>query len=105
MPLTRDANETIRKRVQRDSAFRDGLLQDAIECMLNGEIDVGKTILRDFIKATVGFENLGQQLDKKPESLVRMFGPSGNPTIINFFQVISFLRQQEGLQFGLKLIR
>ena len=55
MPLTRDFKETIRDRVQRDPKFRKELLREGLEAMLSGEIAVAKTILRDYINATVGF--------------------------------------------------
>lgn len=43
----------------RDPEFRIGLLTEAIECVLNDEIDVAKVLLRDYVNATVGFEELG----------------------------------------------
>ena len=56
MPLTRDFRETIQARVQRDPAFREELLKEGVECLLSGEVEVGKAALRDFISATGGFE-------------------------------------------------
>ena len=35
--------------------------------------------MRDYIKATVGFEKLGEATGTQPKSLIRMFGPRGNP--------------------------
>ena len=55
MPLTRDFKETIRARVERDPKFRKELLREGIESMLAGDIAAAKTILRDYINATVGF--------------------------------------------------
>jgi len=37
-------------------------------------VDTGKAILRDYIKATVGFEKLSQATGTQPKSLIRMFG-------------------------------
>jgi DNA-binding phage protein len=42
-------------------------------------VDGGKAIPRDYIKATVGFEQLGAETGSSPKSLIRMFGPTGNP--------------------------
>ena len=56
MALTRDFKATVQARVQADPAFREALLREGIETMLRGEVDTGKAILRDYIKATVGFE-------------------------------------------------
>jgi hypothetical protein len=79
MALTRDFKETIQARVERDSAFREELLKEGVECLLSGDVDTGKAILRDYINATIGFEELGGLTDKSPKSLMRMFGPRGNP--------------------------
>ena len=56
MPLTRDFRETIQARVVRDPAFREELLKESVECLLSGEVEVGKAALRDFINETGGFE-------------------------------------------------
>ncbi len=79
MTLTRDFNETVRARARRDPAFRDGLLSQGVERLLAGEVDVGNIMLRDHIVATIGFEGLGSLTGRPPRSLVRMFGPRGNP--------------------------
>ncbi len=59
MALTRDFKQTIQARVKRDPAFRKALLREAIENFLSGDVESGKTVLRDFINATVGFTKLG----------------------------------------------
>jgi hypothetical protein len=41
--------------------------------MLAGDIDTGKSILRDYIKATVGFEKLGEAIGTQPKGLICMF--------------------------------
>ena len=49
MPLTRDVKETIRARIKRDPEFGEELLKEGIECLLAGEMDTGKILLRDYI--------------------------------------------------------
>ena len=97
MTLTRDFKETILARVQADPEFRDGLLKEAIESMRSGDVDAGKAILRDYIKATVGFKRLGADTGSSPKSLIRMFGPTGNPQARNLFAVIGHLQRQAGV--------
>lgn len=97
MALTRDFKETVLARVQADPKFRDALLKEGIETMLAGDVDAGKAILRDYIKATVGFEQLGAETGSSPKSLIRMFGPTGNPQARNLFTVISHLQRHAGL--------
>ena len=52
MALTRSFRETVKERAVRDPEFRIGLLTEAIECLLNYEIDVAKILLRDYVNAT-----------------------------------------------------
>src|SRR5437016_10636997 len=79
MALTRKFKETVQARVLADPAFREALLREGIEAMLAGDVDTGKLILRDYIKATVGFEELGAETGTSAKSLIRMFGARGNP--------------------------
>ena len=58
----------------------------------------GKAILRDYIKATVGFEKLGEPTGMQPKSLIRMFGPRGNPQARNLFCVIGYLQKRAGVE-------
>ena len=53
MALTRDFKDTVQARARRDPAFREGLLKEGVECLLAGDIDTGKIVLRDYINATV----------------------------------------------------
>jgi DNA-binding phage protein len=102
MALTRDFKETIRARVARDPKFRKELLREGIECMLGGDLKTAKTILRDYINATVGFTELAAATRIPPKSLMRMLGPAGNPRADNLFEVVSVLQQREGVRFHLK---
>ena len=100
MALTRSFKETIQARVERDPAFRQALLREGVEAMLGGDVEVGKAILRDYIKATVGFERLGAATGTQPKSLIRMFGPSGNPQARNLFGVIGYLQRDAGVRLA-----
>ena len=99
MALTRDFKDTIKNRITRDPAFREELLKEGIECLLAGDVDTGKAILRDYIYATIGFDALGTATEKSPKSLMRMFGPKGNPQARNIFEIIAHLQKREGIYF------
>ena len=105
MPLTRDFKETIQARVARDPAFREELLKEGVDCLLAGDVDTGKAVLRDFINATIGFEELGSLTHKSPKSLMRMFGPGGNPQARNLLEIIARLQEQEGLHLKVHAVR
>ena len=102
MALTRDFKETIRARVARDPKFRTELLREGIESMLTGDIATAKTILRDYINATVGFTQLAEATKIPSKSLMRMLGPKGNPRADNLFVVVSFLQRREGVRFQVR---
>jgi hypothetical protein len=103
--LTLDFKKTVKDRVERDPAFREELLKEGIDCLLTGDIDTGKTILRDYINATIGFDALGSLTDKSPKSLMRMFGPKGNPQARNLFEIIAHLQKREGIHFEVRTVR
>jgi hypothetical protein len=98
MPLTRNFNDLVLRLVARDPAFGAALLREGIDTMLAGDVDTGKAILRDCIKATVGFEKLGAALGTPAKSLIRMLGPRGNPQARNLFGIIGYLQKQAGIE-------
>ena len=105
MPLTRDFRETIRERLQRDPGFREALLEEGVKCLLSGEVDFGKSVLRDYVNATIGFQELGGMTHKSPKSLMRMLGPSGNPQARNLFEIIGCLQEREGVHLEVRAVR
>jgi DNA-binding phage protein len=102
MALTRDFKLTIQARARRDAAFRKALLREAVDCLLAGDVDIGKTVLRDYINATIGFEKLGVKTKIPSKSLIRMFGPSGNPQAKNLFDIVAYLQKAEGVRLSVK---
>ena len=93
---TKSFKELVQQHVATDRAFAEALLRDGVETLLSGDVDTGKAILRDYIKATVGFEKLGEATGTQPKSLIRMFGPRGNPQARNLFGIIGYLQKHAG---------
>lgn len=102
MALTRDFKETIQARARRDAGFRRALLREGIESLLSGDVETGKTVLRDYINATIGFEELAENMHRSPKSLMRMLGPTGNPQARNLFDIVAYLQKQEGVRFEVR---
>ena len=98
MAKAKSFRDLVERQVKDDRKFAEALLREGIDAMLSGDLDTGKTIMRDYIKATVGFEKLGEATDTPPKSLIRMFGPRGNPQARNLFSVIGYLQRQAGVQ-------
>jgi len=95
---TKSFKTLVQSHVKADKKFAQALLREGIDAMLSGDVDTGKTILRDTIKATVGFERLGAATGAPPKSLIRMFGPRGNPQAKNLFSVIGYLQKRAGVR-------
>ena len=102
MAITRDFKQTVQARALRDSKFREGMLRESIECMLARDLKTGKALLRDYINAIIGFEELAKLTKKDSKSLMRMLSPDGNPTASNLFEVIYVLEKRENIQYHLQ---
>ncbi|QDU90127.1 hypothetical protein Pla175_35280 [Pirellulimonas nuda] len=105
MPKPRSFRTTVVERARREPEFRVGLLTEAAECFLTGEVDAAKIMLRDYVNATLGFKALAAIVDKKPESLMRMLSEKGNPRANNLAQLISSLRSHEGVTLRVEALR
>ncbi len=103
MALTRDFKATVQARIARDPRYRKELLREGVECLLAGDLDTGKAILRDYINATIGFKELSDKTRTPAKSLMRMMGPKGNPQARNLFEVIAHLQRREGLHLKVSL--
>jgi hypothetical protein len=105
MALTRDFRKTVQARVKSDPAYRTGLLSEAMESLLSGEVALGKELLRDYINATVGFPKLAGHTKLHVKTLHQMFGPKGNPTSGNLFEIVAYLQSAEGVRFEVRPTR
>jgi DNA-binding phage protein len=98
MAKTKSFRHLVERQVKDDQKFAEALLREGIDAMRSGDLDTGKTIMRDYINATVGFEKLGEATNTPPKSLIRTFGPRGNPQARNLFSVIGYLQKRAGVQ-------
>jgi hypothetical protein len=94
--LTTSFNETVRRKLQESTGFRRALLKQAIDSMLEGDVDTGKSVLRKYINGTIGFVKLGEALGRSPKVLMRMFSAKGNPQAKNLFEIVAYLQKIEG---------
>lgn len=105
MALTREFKETIQARTQRDTRFRRALLTEAVNEILSGDLGAGKALLRDYVNATIGFDQLSAEVGRPVKSLQRMLGPSGNPTAENLVAILKVLQEYESVQIRVKLAK
>ena len=97
MPLTRDFKEVIRARMEREPEFKAEIFNGAIELLLNGEVEAGKVMLRDYINGTIGFDEMAELTGLPKTSMMRMLSKSGNPTASNLFAIIQHAQLASGI--------
>ena len=68
MPRSKKFSDLVQQQVKADKKFAAALLREGIDAMLSGDVETGKSLLRDTIKATVGFEQLAGARSRKVES-------------------------------------
>jgi hypothetical protein len=98
MQLTKNFNETIESSLHESRSFRRALLSEAMSAMLAGDVETGKSVLRKYVNGTIGFVPLGAALGHSSKTLMRMLGPTGNPQLRNFFEMVTYLQKIEGSQ-------
>ena len=98
MALTRSFKETVQARILNDLGFGAELFAGAIECFIEGDVETGKSVLRDYINATLGFGQLAELVSIPGKSLMRMFSPGGNLQAQNLFKVTAILQEQGGFR-------
>ena len=104
MALTREFRETVIARVQRDPAFAQALLDEAIALFLNGEPEPAKAILRDLVNATLGFEALAAEIGRPAKSVHRMLSQGGNPTMNNLSAVFAAIMRALHVEVNLQVV-
>lgn len=102
MALTREFKDTVVKRAEQDPEFKFELLRSSINEFLNGDLEVAKMLLRDYINASPQFETVAKEMHKNTKSIQRMLGPKGNPTAENLTSLFKAVQRLEGIQFEAK---
>ena len=103
MALTKDSQETIKARADREPEFRAALFKEAVMFFLDGDVETGKAVLCDYINATIGFESLALKVGISTPSLIRMLSPKGNPTTTKLLSVIRKLQKETGIEVGVSV--
>jgi DNA-binding phage protein len=98
MPITRKFRTTVLDRAEADPVFRRQMLTEAVNELLAGDLEAGKAMLRDYINATITFQQLAKKLKKPDKSVHRMLGPRGNPRADNIIEIIKILQTHERVQ-------
>ena len=98
MPLSREFKETVMERAKLDKTFREEIIIEATNALLEGDIDTGKSLIKDYLNATGSFSVVADQLHKDEKSIRRMLGSGGNPTLQNFVGILKACSASEQMQ-------
>lgn len=90
--------ERVKSRIRTDDAFGYALFSEAIEVLLANDMPTAKSVLFDYIDATIGFEELSLQSGLDGDALRSMFGPAGDPRATELFRIIGLLQQHQGIR-------
>jgi len=91
--MLRDANLTFIERMQRDPEFTEYSFTEAMQMMLLGEGEVARLMLRNIVRATLGFEALAAGTGIPAKSLHRMLSARGNPSMNNLCAILATLKR------------
>jgi DNA-binding phage protein len=103
MALTREYKETVLARIKRDPKFARALYAEAVNALMEGETDVGLSMLRDLVHANITFKELSRQTGFGEKALHRMLSRRGNPTTRNLFAITKAICEDLGIKSSVML--
>jgi DNA-binding phage protein len=98
MPLSIEFKQVFKASIDQDPAFGHELLASAVQSFLDNDLATGRAILRNYVNATIGFQQLARIIGGQEKSLMRMLSPNGSPLASNLFQVVHALQQFSEVQ-------
>lgn len=99
MALTKEFKETV-VLLCGNSEYRKELLIEALSAYLEGEVETGNSLLRDYLNGTQSFADVADQMSMKEAGLRRMVGPKGNATAKNLFMLFKVCQIREGFDLS-----
>ena len=100
--VTRNFSDHVKARIEADPEFRAALFQEAVKTLIEGDVGTARAVLRTYINATIGFAALAKATRIPLKSLMRMFGPKGNPTAANLSEVLRVLQKKTGVHLEVR---
>lgn len=98
-------NDSVKSRIADRPDLATEMLEDAINSLLAGELDDGRLLLRQYVNATIGFQELAERTGKIDKALMRTLSAQGNPTVTNLFEIIQACVKAEGVSLSAHVVR
>ena len=89
----RDYNETVLADIKRNPKFARAYYAEALNTLIEGETEVGLSMLRDLVHAGISFKALAEETGLGEKTLHRMLSARGNPTTRNLFSITKAIRE------------
>lgn len=113
MPIRRRSSASTQQKVQSVDRVRDPALgtqlgitlERAVTMFLAGEMATARSLIREAINASDGYAALSRRTGTPEKSLVRMFGPKGNPRAENLAAVLAALQRLGRFRLSVKTVR
>ncbi|WP_298822840.1 transcriptional regulator [uncultured Roseibium sp.] len=96
--------DSLKAMVERKLELATEMLEDAINALLAGDVDEGRLLFRQYINATIGFQELARRTGKADKTLMQMLSASGNPTVSNLFEIIHVCTKAEGVTISAHVV-
>ena len=92
MALTKSYKEMVLRDIADNPDVAKATYSEAVHALLEGEPDVGLSLLRDVIHACVSFKTLSELTGIPEKSLHRLLGGRGNPRTDNLSHILKVVR-------------
>lgn len=104
-PLTISNHQATVESLRDRPDHRAAILAEGIQCMLNGEIEVGRGLVQYCIEANMDYTGLADVTGLPVENLTLMFRRDGNHKLREFFDVIACIARREGIELAVSPVR
>ena len=99
-PLTISNHQATVASLRDRPEHRTAMLAEGIQCMLNGEIEVGRSLVQYCIEANMDYTGLADITGQPAENLTLIFSRGGNPKLQEFFDAIACIARREGIELA-----
>lgn len=100
---TRDFFDTVRELARDEPGFRKELLNEAVRCMLIGEVEIGCETLRDVVVTNLGFDELARKTGKSLEDLEHILSDGSDPSAGDLLGIVAVVAKHEGIELDVHM--
>ena len=96
--------QSLKDMADESPEFAHGMLEAALNAILSGDLDEGRIHMKDYVRSTIGFQELANRTGKIDKNLMRTLGPKGNPTMANLVEIIQACIRDEDISIAAHVV-